>query len=287
MYISTRRQRGKKSYRVAMVFATALLLTSCNKTILKLSIPQAFKDEATAVHVNGSRTRLMSFANYSTTKIKRGAHVKYPGWGRGFFLENIVLNHFGIGKEEHVEKEKDRFRYTISNGKNAMQVFGKEQKITRSIEYKLLNGKGPFSSFDQLQQYSYIFSVLFTTDTSNRAAAWELVMTNMYDRKSDVSNGPFAIIRPDESGIATNGKDSLFIKPVSVKEAERADGRPGKLLFKVLAGYEICTPDGVVAIIDLVNKDIWFYNELDETDRLTIAAISTALFARRVSNVQW
>jgi hypothetical protein len=273
--------------RMSIIAVCMVLFVSCNKVVMKLAVPQAFKEQATAVHVEGSRSRHISFANYSTSKIKRGVHVKYPGWGRGFFLENIVLNHFGLSKEEHVEKEKDRFRYSISDGKNAMQVFGKEQKITRSLEYKLLGGKGLFSSYERLQQFSYIFSALITTDTAKGAAAWELVMTNFYDRKKDTVNSLFTIIRPDDNGVATNGKDSVFIRPVSLQKAERPDGREGKLLFKVLAGYELSTPDGVVAIIDLVHKDLWFYNELEATDKLTIAAIATALYARRVNDVQW
>lgn len=254
---------------------------------MKLSVPQAFKDQATAVHVNGSRSRNISFANFSTSKIRRGMHVKYPGWGRGFFLENIVLNHFGLKKEEHVEKEKDRFRYTLSDGKQSIQVFGKEQKITRSIEYSLLGGKGLLSSYERLQQYSYIFSALMTTDTAKGAVVWELVMTNFYDRRTDTVNSLFTFIRPDDNGLATNSRDTVFIRPVSTKKAERPDGREGKLLFKVLVGYELSTPDGVVAIVDMVHKDIWFYNELDAGERLTMAAIATALYARRVNDFQW
>lgn len=271
----------------ACFFVSCTLLFSCNKVVFKLSIPQAFKEQATAVHVNGSKSRHISFANFSTSKIKRGVQVRYPGWGRGFFLENIVLNHFGVSKEEHVEKEKARFRYSVSDGKNSMQVFGKEQQLTRSLEYKLLGSKGLLSSYSRLQEFSYIFSALFTTDTSKSAATWEMMMTNFYDRKQDTVNSLFTIVRPEDNGLATNGKDTIFIRPVSTQKAERPDGREGKLLFKVLAGYELSTTDGVAAIIDLVNKDIWFYNELEATDKLTIAAIATALYARRIKTVQW
>lgn len=273
--------------RFSSLIFCMVVLFSCNKSVFKLSVPQAFKEQATPVHVNGSRTKNISFANFSTSKIKRGMHVSYPGWGRGFFLENIVLNRFGLSKEEHVEKEKDRFRYTITDGKKAVQVFGKEQKITRSLEYKLLGGKGLLSSYERLQEYRYIFSALLSTDTASGSSTWELVTTNFYDRKKDTVNSLFTVIRPDDNGLATNGKDSIFIRPVSTQKAERPDGREGKLLFKVLVGYELSTPDGVVAIIDLVNKDLWFYNELEAHDKLIIAAIATALYARRVNDVQW
>lgn len=272
---------------VVFLLCCTLLFFSCNKMVFKLSVPQAFKEQATAVHVNGSRGNQLSFGQFSTSRIKRGAQVRYPGWGRGFFLENIVLNHFGISKEEHVEKEKARFRYSLSDGKNAMQVYGTERQLTRSIEYKLTGGKGPFSSYNRLQEYSYIFSAMFTSDTAGKDAPWEMMMSNFYDRKQDTVNSLFTIVRPEDNGLATNGKDTFYIRAVSTQKAERPDGREGKLLFKVLVGYEISTADGVAAIADLVNKDIWFYNELEATDRLTIAAIATALYARRVKSVQW
>lgn len=270
-------------FPVSMVLAT--LAGGCNKMTFKLSIPDAFREQASAAPVAGSRTKHISFAGYNTSKIKRGAHVRYPGWSRGFFLENLVLNHFGIGKAEQVEKEKARFRYTISNGKETLEVVGREQQIRRSIEYKLLNKTGPFNNFSQLQQYSYVFSVQFA-DPGAQEPAWEMVLSNYFDREKE-QPGLFTIIRPDDPGIATNGKDTFYIRPLSLQKAELPNGKEGKLLFKVIAGYEISTSDGVVAITDLIHKDIWLYNELTGQDKIIIAAITSALYARRVKDLQW
>lgn len=268
------------------IIAILLLLGSC-KTTLKLSVPQVFKEQATQQHVDGARKRLMTFENFATTKIKRGVHVSYPGWNRGFFLENILLNSIGLQKNEHVIKEKDKFRYTIADGKNKMEVFGKERKLTKSIEYKLLEGTGIFNSFSLLQESRYIFSALLVPDSAKDAKSWELLMSNIYERRNDPEKRLFPIIRPDDDGLATNGTDTIYIKPISVKESEGPNGKKGRLLIKMLSGYELSTKDGVVAIIDLVARDIWFYNELEQTDKLIIAAITTAIFARRVNDNKW
>ena len=42
------------------------------------------------------------------------------------------------------------------------------------------------------------------------------------------------VIRPDDDGMATNGKDSIFIKPISLKNTEAANGKQGRLLVKML-----------------------------------------------------
>jgi hypothetical protein len=266
--------------------ATLLLLGSC-KTALKLSVPQVFKEQATMVHVEGARKRVMTFENFATTKIKRGVHVSYPGWNRGFFLENILLNSIGLQKNEHVIKEKDKFRYTIADGKNKMEVLGKERKLTKSIEYKLLEGAGIFNSFTQLQESRYIFSAMIIPDPAKDTKSWELLMSNIYERKNDPKKRLFPIIRPDDDGLATNGTDTIYIRSIAVNETEGPSEKKGRFPIKMLSGYELSTQDGVVAIIDLIARDLWFYNELGPADKLIIAAITTAIFARRVNDNKW
>jgi hypothetical protein len=54
----------------------------------------------------------------------------------------------------------------------------------------------------------------------------------------------------------------------------------------MLSGYELATADGVIAIIDLIGRNVWVYNELNRKERLMVAGITTALFARKV-NTNW
>jgi hypothetical protein len=269
-----------------LVVTLALLVSSCGPG-LKLFIPPVFKEQATAQHVDGARKRYMSVAGITTTKIRRGIHSTYPGWSRGFLLENILLNNIGLQKEEHVQKEKDKFQYIISDGKNRMQVFGKERKLTKSIKYKLLEKNSILNSFEQVQQAQYIFAAQLVPDSSKGAKSWDLIMSNGYDRKKSGDNSLFTILRPDDEGLVTNGTDTIFIRPVSTRETENLKGQKGRFPIKLLAGYELSSKDGVIAIIDLISHDVWFYNELEASDRLTIAAITTAIFARRVNDNKW
>lgn len=263
-----------------------LFFISCN-SITKLSVPTVFKEQATEQHVNGSKKNKMTLGSYSTSKIKRGWHVSYPGWGRGFFLENLLLNQFGILKNEIIQNEKDKFRFSVTDGKSIAHVFGKEHELTKELQYKLGSGKGLLENFTQLQEYRYIFSALIATDTLSGLDSWELLMTNIYDRKKEKDTKLFTIVRKDDDGLATNGKDTIFIKPVTLKNTEGKNGKQGKLFVKMLGGYELSTSDGVIAIIDIIGHNVWFYNELEAYDRLVISAISTALFARRVNNQSW
>ena len=64
-------------------------------------------------------------------------------------------------------------------------------------------------------------------------------------------------------------------------------GKEGKFPVKLLAGYELSTADGTIAIIDSIDQNIWFYNELNDADKLMVAAITTAIFARRVNDTKW
>jgi len=267
------------------IIIVAVVLASCHNTI-KLALPDAFKQQATMQHVSGAKKNKMSFDDFTTSKIKRGLHVSYPGWGRGFFLENLLLGDIGIQKTEVVKKEKAKFRYTLSDGKNRVEVYANEKQIDKSLNYKIGDGKGLLGNFERLQQHQYIFSAQISADTTQGGKTWELLMTNIYDRKKENDKKLFTILKQDDNGLATNGTDTIYIKGITVKKTESPSGRMAELPIKLLSGYQLRTGDGVIAIIDLIDKNIWFYNELDAKEKLNIAAIATAIFARRV-NEKW
>ena len=259
-------------------------LMSCNASSLKLTIPDAFKQQATMEHVDGSRGNKMSFANFSTSRIRRGAHVTYPGgWGGpSFFWENVALSQIGLQKDESTVKEKAKFHYTLTDGRNRVEVYAREKSVTTHLEYKMLHREGFLSSYEQLQQYNYLFSAVISTDPTQNDKNWVLQMTNIYDRKAENDKNPFAHHTWGDNGLATNGTDSIFIKPIKIEKSVSANGVERQIPFAILSGYELSTPDGVIAIVDLLNRNIWFYNELDAAEKLNISAIATAIFARKV-----
>lgn len=272
--------------RYILLLATILLLVSC-RTSIKLSIPTQFTEQAEKMEVKGSRKKVMSFGSFTTSKIKRGMHLRYPGWGRGYFLENLALSSIGVQKNEVVSKEKAKFRYTLSDGARTATVFARESEITRSIRYQLTVPNKILNSYSRVQQYQYIFSADIALDTLSEGKLWGLIMSNVYDRKRDTVNSLFTIIKPEEQGFATNGLDTIFIRPLSISKTESPNGKTGRFPIELLAGYELRTSDGVAAILDNVDKNIWFYKELDAETKLVLGAIATALLARRVHDAQW
>lgn len=267
-----------------MIFAAGWA-GSC--TSIKLTIPEAFKQQATMQHVEGARGNKMTFANFSTSRIKRGMHTNTDGWGRGFYLENLLLNQMGIQKDETIKREKANFRYALTDGKNKVEVYANEIAVSDKVDYEAYNSTSIFNKVSQLQQYYYIFSAIISADTAQEGQRWELLMTNIYERRPGKDMHPFAFIRPDYNGLATNGSDTIFIKAINIKKTELANGKTGVLPWELLSGYELSTSDGVIAIVDMIDRDIWFYNELDEGEKLNIGGIATAIFARRVRDEKW
>ena len=280
---------GRRMLRIILAVLAITGIISCG-TSVKLAIPEAFKDQATMQHVEGARGNKMSFANFQTSRIKRGIHVSYPGWGgRGFFLQNLYLNKIGIQKSEIVTNEKTKFRYALTDGHNMVEVYASEKEITKKLEYENQNsnGNGILSGFEMLMNYNYVFSALIRVDTTRESRNWELLMTNMYNRTEENDKNPFTFIKPEDNGLATNGTDTVFIKALSIKKTELSNGQSGKLPFKLMSGYELSTSGGVIAIVDMIDRNVWFYNELDSAEKLNVAAIATAILARKVHDVKW
>ena len=270
---------------ILIIFAVCWM--SCISSVkLKLTIPETFKQQATMEHVEGARGNKMTFANFSTSKIKRGMHTGSEGDGRDFFLQNLLLNQIGIQKNESISREKAKFRYTLTDGKSIVKVYASELAVSDKVEYDAFNSTSIFSKISALQQYYYVFSAIISADTVQSGTSWELLMTNIYQRKTKDMH-PFAFIRPDYNGLATNGTDTIFVKAVNIKKTEMPSGKLAQLPFELLSGYELSTNDGVIAIVDMIDMNIWFYNELDETEKLNIAGIATAIYARRVRDEKW
>jgi hypothetical protein len=153
--------------------------------------------------------------------------------------------------------------------------------------YQTLDRKSILNNYDQLQQYNYLFSAVISTDTTSNNKNWVLQMTNIYDRKAEHDNSLFAHHKLGDNGIVVNGNDTIFIKPVKIEKTVMPNGKEAQMPFKLLGGYELSTADGVIAIIDLIDQNIWLYNELDAAEKLNISAIATAFFARRIHDEKW
>ena len=272
-------------YYIVLIIGVACLM-GCS-TSIKLAVPEKFKQEATMEHVNGARGNKMSFANFTTSRIRRGMHVTSSEWGRDLTLGNTLLNQIGIQKGETVTQEKARFRYTLTDGRSYAEVYGDERQLTIGTEYQVPNSESIFSKFGKLEQYTYIFSAIIKTDMTQDGKRWELVMTNFYDAKTGNDKNSFTFFKQGAYGLATNGEDTIFIKPIIIKNTVLSNGKTVQMPFKILSGYELSIDDGVIAIVDMIDRNIWFYNELEPAEKLHVSAIATAIFARRVHDEKW
>jgi hypothetical protein len=270
----------------AIVIIGVACLPGCS-TSMKLAVPEKFKEQATMEHVNGTRGNKMSFGNFATSKIKRGMHETSSEAGRDFFLENLLLNRVGIQKDETVTQEKGRFRYTLTDGKNQAEVHADERQLTVGLGYEAFKSQSVFNKVGKLEQYTYIFSAIIRTNEAEESKNWELLMTNYYDSKAGNDSNSFTYFKQGAYGLATNGNDTIIIKPLIIKNTVLSNGKSVQMPFKILSGYELSIDGGVIAIVDMIGRNIWFYNELEPGEKLHVSAIATAIFARRVHDEQW
>jgi hypothetical protein len=271
--------------KIILTICCAALIVSCNNT-MKLAVPSKFAEQAVMLEVKGARSKHVSFGNYRTSKIKRGWFTRSSRNGKGFFFENLLLNQVGISKNEEISKEKDKFRFTLSdNNNNSADVFAQELQADKTLNYKFGSGGGLFDSYSRLQQYQYMLTATIIADTASKP--WQMVLSSAYDRREDTPNRLFPQLDRADRGIATNGTDTIVIKPLNLQKAVGPGDKEGNIPFKILSGYELRMEDGVVAIVDNIGKNIWFYKELDNPTKLVLGAIATTILVKRVKDVKW
>ena len=54
----------------------------------------------------------------------------------------------------------------------------------------------------------------------------------------------------------------------------------------MLTGYEIQWDGGVVAIIDILDNNVWLYNDLEPADKLVLSSIASAILLKRMQDVE-
>ena len=107
-------------------FITVMTAGSC-KTTIALAIPSRFSEQAVKMEVKGSRSRHVSFGDYKTSKIKRGWFTTSSYSNTDRSLEASFMRAFGVDRRNDVKKEKDHFRFSISNGNRSMEVLAEER----------------------------------------------------------------------------------------------------------------------------------------------------------------
>lgn len=255
----------------------------------KLAIPSQFSDNATSMEVKGLGKKYMSFGNFKTSKIKRGWNPRFArrtGSLGQRYVENVLLKNFGITGHNIREKAKGKFQYDLEGNNFSASIFALEGKTTNHLRIKTNNDFNFLNNMNFLKNYEYHFLTTIIPDTSHYKEPWKLLLTNSYKAGTDTSRKLLEAPTGNETGYATDGKDSIFIRPVFVTTTQRDGKKEVRMPVKMLGGYELRWEGGVVCLVDAVKKTVWIYNDLEEQEKFILAAISSAIMLRRVQDIR-
>jgi hypothetical protein len=268
-----------------------LFFTSC--TAVKLSVPSTFSEQATKMHVKGLNgwmiNQQLQFGNYSTSAIKRGwdftSTVQYTKFGIN--PEEMLLKVFDIDANHRKLNQRNKFRYMIQDGNLSAEIFATEKFNEKQLVY-LQREKNPWiGEASKTQRYEYAFSAAILPFTKEDKDPWSLLIVNRYDASKDTARRLFDRPYVEEEGYATNGKETIQVRPLRIDKVTTKSGKDTKVFGgKILTGYELRWDDGVVGIIDIMDNNIWLANDLDARDKLILSSVASSILLKRMQDVE-
>jgi hypothetical protein len=269
--------------------AAVIFLTSC--TAAKLSVPDQFGSQATKMHVQGLNgwqvNQKLNFGPYETSKIKRGWDFTGSLQYTKFRIrpEEALLRVFDINTDNATNSQRNKFQYTVEDGKLAAEIYATEKFREKQLVYKSNN---PWiGNASKTNKYEYAFTAAIVPLNGKASDPWSLVLINKYDIEKDTARKLFERPYVEEEGYATNGKENIAIRPLRIDNVTTKSGKNTKVLGgKMLSGYELQWDGGVVAIIDILDNNIWIYNDLEPEEKLVLSSISSAILLKRMQDVE-
>jgi hypothetical protein len=271
------------------ILTIIILLSSC--TAARLSVPEAFQKQSTKYPVKGVNgwmiNQKLSFGPYQTSSIKRGwdfsSSVQYTKMRMS--PEEAVLKVFDINTDKASMKQRGKLQYTIEEGGQLAEIYATETFSEKQLVYKSNN---PYiGNASKTNSYQYAFTAAIVPLTLKEKDPWSLVMINKYDIAKDTARRLFDQPYVEEEGYATNGKDNIAIRPLRIDNVTTKSGKQTKVIGgKMLSGYELQWDGGVVAIIDILDNNVWIYNDLEPSERFILSSISSAILLKRMQDVE-
>ena len=271
------------------ILTIIILLSSC--TAARLSVPEAFQKQSTKYPVKGVNgwmiNQKLSFGPYQTSSIKRGwdfsSSVQYTKMRMS--PEEAVLKVFDINTDKASMKQRGKLQYTIEEGDKLAEIYATETFSEKQLVYKSNN---PYiGNASKTNSYQYAFTAAIVPLTLKEKDPWSLVMINKYDIAKDTARRLFDRPYVEEEGYATNGKDNIAIRPLRIDNVTTKSGKQTKVIGgKMLSGYELQWDGGVVAIIDILDNNVWIYNDLEPSERFILSSISSAILLKRMQDVE-
>lgn len=269
--------------------AALVIFTSC--TTAKLAVPTQFSSQATKYPVKGLNgwmiKQRLSFGPYQTSAIKRGwdftASVQYTKFR--ISPEEALLKVFDINTDKGTNYQRNRFQYTLAEGGLEAEIYATEKFQEKQLVYKSNNPH--IGNASKTNRYEYSFTAAVVPLGQQQEQPWSLVLINKYDVKNDTARRLFDRPYVEEEGYATNGKENIAIRPLRIEKVTTASGKETKLFGgKLLSGYELQWDGGVVGVIDILDNNVWIYNDLEPKEKLVIASVASAILLKRMQDVQ-
>ncbi|HWI93623.1 MAG TPA: hypothetical protein VNT20_20220 [Flavisolibacter sp.] len=271
------------------ILIAAILLTSC--TAAKLSVPEAFQKQSTRHSVKGLNgwmiNQKLSFGPYQTSTIKRGwdfaSSLQYTKFRMS--PEEAVLKVFDVNTDKRNLNQRNKFQYTLEEGEHLAEIYATEKFSEKQLVYKSNN---PYiGSASKTNRYDYSFTAAIIPLTGKEKDPWSLVMINKYDVAKDTARRLVDKPYVEEEGYATNGKENITIRPLRIENVTTKSGKQTKVFGgKMLSGYELQWDGGVVAIIDILDNNIWIYNDLEPSEKFLLSSIASAIMLKRMQDVE-
>ena len=279
---------GRIGPAVTILVATTVFV-SCNSSKPVMSIPTEFEREATKMEINGlgkggsQTSKPLSFAGYSTSRIKRGWLINSSRYDRDMklTLEDRLLRAFNLRKSNITTAEKDKFHFTIHGHGKSAEVYGLERLVS-AYEFIETNGQAP-TNISRLKNSNYLFSAVILSGGIANPVEWVLQISGAKTPEQHPDRSFIDRQQWEETGFLANGVDTFQLKTVKVKDVQTKDGRKISMPFAVMKAYEFRVDGEVAAIVDSFGKVLWLYNQLDEDTGFVIAAASSALLVRRIN----
>ena len=270
----------------------SFLLSSCYTSRIVLDVPEHLSGAAQKISVGGVRgsgfpgtKRKIKFDHEYTGTFKNGWRVESSVFDQapgGIFSEEAfkrsLLSNYGLDINETSTSERDKFQFRVSDKQQSVLVLCKQLTSSNGTSYRYKNKREISILNKESSNFTAVVSIL--NESVNKG--WRMEMTNVRENPDGSLFGILQQGMPIETGVLTNGIDSLTVSPVFVrsmgKNANNASTEQAP--FQVVGGYQFKNGEQVVGIVDLFNPTVWLFPSTDSKHKVIITAASTALLLR-------
>lgn len=270
-----------------MILAASIVMAATACTSIKLAIPTQFSSGATEMPVKGLNgwmiNQKLTFGSFATTSIKKGWNVTSTKADKvsNVGTEERLLKVFKVNQQNNTINQRNKYQYSISDGTISTEIFCMEKMSTEELVVKTNNPI--LGDFTKTKNSQYSFSAAILPQSVYNDEPWQMIMYSIYDAAKDTAKRFWDVPYKEEEGYATNGKETIVIRPLRIQTIVNKKGKEANFPVKIPTGYELRMDDGVVGIIDDFGKSIWIYNDLDAKTKLILASISSAIMLKKIS----